>query len=297
MTGHLIHIGYPKTGSNFLRRWFDEHPQLDYAEGGIASFRDVYEIVRRGAVEPTRARYRVTSAEGLATPQASFGVSITEHGTAAWPRPMHETQADTARILSELFPNAKILIVTRGFRSAIFSMFSQFARTAGPGDLAQFCADLERAIPARLDGWDYCWLIGLYERAFGADNVILLPWELLRDDATRFVGTLANRLDVEPLAPSRDRVNPSLSGEELYWYPRMSGVVRRLGSKRLFGLWSRAAFASRLTPVVRMLQGLRPATPLTAADIPESLVNAYRGRADCLSVRPLYAPYAADYLF
>src|SRR5262249_37217403 len=42
MTGHLIHIGYPKTGSNFLRAWFAQHPQLAYADGGIAGFLDAY---------------------------------------------------------------------------------------------------------------------------------------------------------------------------------------------------------------------------------------------------------------
>ena len=28
MIGHLIHIGYAKAGSTFLRSWFAQHPQL-----------------------------------------------------------------------------------------------------------------------------------------------------------------------------------------------------------------------------------------------------------------------------
>ena len=46
MTGHLIHIGYAKAGSSFLRSWFAQHPQLAYAEGGIAGFPDVHALVR-----------------------------------------------------------------------------------------------------------------------------------------------------------------------------------------------------------------------------------------------------------
>jgi hypothetical protein len=296
MTGHLIHIGYPKTGSNFLRGWFRQHPQLDYAEGGIAGFRDVYSIVRHGAGGPRGTLYRVTSAEGLATPHTSFGKPVTEHDTA-WQRPMQESQAATCTILSELFPGAKVLIVTRGFRSAVFSMFSQFTRTAGRGDFATFCANLESVIPERGDGWDYCWLIALYVRAFGAENVIVMPWELLRDDVDRFVRTLEGRLGLEHLAPSRGRVNTSLSAEELYWYPRITGLVRRLSSKRLFRLYARAAFVNRFRLPIRILQRIRPGTPVTAADVPASLLAAYRGRADCLRDDALYAPYAADYLF
>src|SRR5688572_8511748 len=87
MTGHLIHIGYPKTGSNFLRRWFDAHPQLAYANDGIAGFTNVYEVARSGAALPTDVRYRVTSAEGLATPHPTFGDPVSEFD-APWPVPI-----------------------------------------------------------------------------------------------------------------------------------------------------------------------------------------------------------------
>jgi hypothetical protein len=68
MTGHLIHIGYAKAGSNFLRSWFARHSQLAYAPGGIAGFHDIYSLARESASQGRRPLYRVTSSEGLATP-------------------------------------------------------------------------------------------------------------------------------------------------------------------------------------------------------------------------------------
>src|SRR5262249_13996826 len=73
MTGHLIHIGYAKAGSTFLRSWFAQHPQLAYAPGGIAGFRDVYSMVEASASPGLQPLYRVTSAEAFATPVVGFG--------------------------------------------------------------------------------------------------------------------------------------------------------------------------------------------------------------------------------
>ncbi|HEX9985821.1 MAG TPA: hypothetical protein VGF69_21355 [Thermoanaerobaculia bacterium] len=296
MTGHLIHIGYPKTGSNFLRRWFRGHPRLAYADGGIAGFHNVYDIVKAGAGLPSGALYRVTSAEGLATPQPTFGDRISEYER---PRPvrMDEAQAAVCRMLAGLFPTASVLIVTRGFRAAVLSMYSEFARNGGNLEFAPFCAHLETVMPSREDGWDYCYLIGLYTAAFGASNVIVMPYELLRDDPDAFTNTLADRLGVEHFAAPRERVNTSLSPEELYWYPRITRIVKKAAPRRLFHSYALAAFKNRLRIPIRVLQRLRPGAPVTAAAVPERLAEAFRGRADCLRDHPLYQAYAPDYLF
>ena len=105
MTGHLVHLGYPKTGSNFLRGWFLAHPQLAYADGGIAGFHNVYQIAQAGAAPRAGVLYRVTSCEGLATPHPSFGNAVFDYGRER-PLPIAEAQAEVCRILASLFPNA-----------------------------------------------------------------------------------------------------------------------------------------------------------------------------------------------
>ncbi|HEX7808817.1 MAG TPA: sulfotransferase [Thermoanaerobaculia bacterium] len=296
MSGHLIHIGYPKTATNFLRSWFAQHPQLEYVEGGIGGFRDVYDVVRTSASRRSRALYRVTSSEGLATPLADFGAGAISYDRSAG-LSLADAQRTACDTLADLFPNAKILIVTRGFRSAIPSMYSQTVRTGTDSDFEAFCRMLESAVREGIDGWDFCRVVGLYRERFGNDNVIVMPYELLQDDVRAFTSALESRLGLDAFAPAQQRLNPSLTPAELYWYPRFSRVIRKFGSKRVLQIFGRSVQQNRLRAPVAVLQRLRPAASQSTADIPESLVEAYRGRADCLRDEPPYARYAREYLF
>lgn len=277
MSGHLLHVGYPKTGSNFLRRWFRDHPQLAYSEGGIAGFQSVYDIARQGAAPQEDVRYRVTSSESIV-------LSDTRTDPA-------EAQERTCTLLADLFPNAHVLIVTRGFRSMIFSSYSQFIRSGADVTLEEFVAH-----PLLGQPWDYDRVLAMYERAFGAEKVIVLPYELLRDDADRFVRALEERLGLTHQAAKPGRVNTSLSAAEMYWYPRWTRVVQRLPiGSRLKHLYLRGIFANRFRSAVAALQRVRPGTPVTADAIPEELIASYRAKASLLRAHPLYAPYARDY--
>jgi hypothetical protein len=208
-----------------------------------------------------------------------------------------EEQGLICRRLAETFPGAHILIVTRGFRSMILSSYSQYVRTGGPLDLETLVADAQDSA-----AWNYDYLVDLYRTAFGEEKVIVLPWELLRDDAAAFAGAIEQRLGLGrgPL-PDR-RYNPSLSGEELRWYPRLTRALLALPvgerlRRRLFARYARAAFGNRLRRPIRLLQRLRPAAPVTPDLVPEAVLEAYRGQASLLAREPLYAPYAAEYLF
>jgi hypothetical protein len=64
MARHLIHVGYSKAGSTFLQAWFERHPELRFAPGGLGGFNDVDELSRPPGRE---YKYYVTSFEGLCT--------------------------------------------------------------------------------------------------------------------------------------------------------------------------------------------------------------------------------------
>src|SRR3954468_15161755 len=133
MSRHLIHIGYAKAGSTFLQRWFAAHPQIQYVEGGIAGYRDIYDVARQSAEPPPGIRWRVSSSEGLATPHPFVGLRDIDY------RRMHglhlpTAQANVRDALARLFPQASVLLVTRGFRSVMLSSYSQYVRTGGPDD-------------------------------------------------------------------------------------------------------------------------------------------------------------------
>lgn len=288
MTGHLIHVGFPKTGTNFLRRWFREHPQLAYSEGGIAGYRDVYEIARQAAAQPADVRYRVTSCESFTAPHEDTGA---RHYRLEDPIDPAIGQENACATLASLFPNARVLIVTRGFRSMIFSSFSQYVRSGADLSIEEFVRH-----PLIGHPWDYDRVIGLYQRAFGAERVMVMPYELLRDDADGFVRTVAERLGVAHLAPAAERLNTALSPTEMYWYPRLTRIVRRLPiGGRLKRAFLRGVFAGRLRPTIAVLQRLRPGATATADVIPEALIASYRAKALTLRDDPLFAAYAREY--
>jgi len=184
-----------------------------------------------------------------------------------------------------------VLIVTRGFRSMIFSSFSQYIRSGADVPLEEFVRHPLIGRP-----WEYDRVIGMYRNAFGAEKVIVMPWELLRDDVDRFVRALEERLGLPHFAAAAGRMNTSLTPAEMYWYPRLTRLVQRLPiGSRLRRIYLRGIFTNRFRPAVSVLQRLRPGTPVTADAIPEDLIAAYRAKASTLRENPLYAPYAREY--
>lgn len=287
MTGHLLHVGFPKTGSTFLRRWFRDHPQLAYSDAAIAGYDDVYEIARQ-AVAPPAVLYRVTACESFTAPHLDTGRE--HYRPEEWIDPI-VGQENACAALASLFPNARVLIVTRGFRAMIFSSFSQYVRVGASNPIEEY---LRQPV---LDGpWDYDRVIEMYRKAFGAEQVIVMPYELLSEDAGGFVRTLENLLGLSHVAPATDRMNTSLSPVEMYWYPRLTRVMQRLPiGQRLKRLFLRGIFTSRLRPVTALLQRLRPGVPVTADAIPEAAIARYRRKALTLRDNPLFTPYARDY--
>ena len=303
MTGHLIHVGYPKAGSTFLQRWFELHPQLRFADGGVAGFRSVYEMCHaRGE----SYRYHVTSAEGLSFPHESTGgLRVHRPGKTAEPAAgFKEKQAEVCALLRDLFPGSRVLVVTRGFRGMVLSGYSQYVRSGGTLDPAAMCRQLAgRLRDDEHHYYDFDHLIGMYAEAFGEEHVTVLPYELLRDDVTRFVRVLEERLGLEHAAVGVGRVNPSLTPEELYWYPRISraawAVSRLAGGRRerAFRWYAARAFGERLHPLTRVLRRVSPGRRVDWSDFPAELLRHCEGKAERLRNDPLYAPYAADYLW
>jgi hypothetical protein len=279
---HLIHIGYPKTGSNALRAWFAEHPQIAFEEGAIAGFRTVYDIATGAAATGRDVRCRVTSGEGLSTPHPDVGRGSVDYGDSA--AAVAAAQARVRDELALLFPNASVLIVTRGFRSMLLSSYSQYVRTGGALDFADYCASGLEAV------WDYDRLTVLYEEAFGPENVLVLPWEGLRDDPAAFVGTLEARLGLDAPAQAMAGANAAVSPAALAWFPRFA----RLLPPRLF---ARAARGNRLDALARLLQRLRPLPLPDEAAVPESVLRRLDSGAARLRARPAYARYVSDYGF
>jgi hypothetical protein len=215
---HLIHIGLPKTGSTFLQDWFESHPQIAYAKGAIAGFQNVWRLAELAVVPNPDWRCRVTSAESLSCPLSvpPFD-AIGPHTHEA----MQSAQEAVCNTLKALFPDAFILIVTRGFGSILRSGYSQFLRTGGDLSAETLLPDLVR-VAKDFGLYDYDRISALYRGQFGA-RTIVLPYELLRDNQVEFLEQIGQPLGLDPFEPGREAINASLSAAQIRWYP---GVAR-----------------------------------------------------------------------
>lgn len=293
--GHLIHIGYAKAGSKFLQRWFEAHPDLAYRTGGLGGYRSVHDLSAEAASPADRPRWRVTSCEDLAAPQADAGSLVVDY-ERAMQRRWVDGQTAARDALVRMFPGARILIVTRGFRLMILSSYSQYVRSGGREDFATLLRHGGDNHP-----WDYDRLIGDYRAAFGRDHVIVLPYELLRDDPGAFTRAIETRLGVSHFAPAPEAVNLSLSPIELLWYPRLSRLIERVPvgarlKRRLRSSYFDAVDGQRIAWLPRLLQRLRPGSPVTSDLVGDEALATMRGLAETLRDEPLYRAYAADYL-
>jgi hypothetical protein len=288
---HLIHIGLPKTGSTLLQRWLAAHPQIAFRDGGIAGFSDVHDVARQSASPSSGRRLRVTSSEflSLGYSRAGLDVDYDDKGTA-----LPESRARTCASLADLFPTAHILLVTRGFRGAILSTYSEYVRVGGEKGLVAFADEWAR------DFCDLQGIIRLYRERF-AERLIVLPYELLRDDRNAFVREVEGRFGLDHRPVPDERINPSLSGEELYWCPRLARLIRRLPignrlRRAVFRHYTRRIGGRALRLVVRLAARFRPPPPEDLDAVSDALVRSrFGGEAALLRDYPLYAPYAREY--
>jgi hypothetical protein len=295
MIRHLLHIGFPKAGSMFLRKWFKTHPQLAYADGAVAGFRNVWEIARDAAKGGAEPLYRVTSSESFCLPFEDVGQRAVDYKQRR-DADVVSAQAACCRTLAALFPASLVLVVTRGYRSMILSSYSQLVRSGGFVGLDRVLDAMRTPEVIQRSPWNYDRVMALYRNAFGQDNVIVMPYELLRDDTRRFTDLLAQRLGIDSWLPHGRPINESLSPAELYWYPRIGRIACALRPRRLFNAYVWLSFENRLRRPIRMLERLRPLAKVTSADIPDDVVETYRGTAECLRDNELYVPYRREYL-
>lgn len=98
--------------------------------------------------------------------------------------------ASIANRIFQVFPEGRILIVIREQKSIIFSSYKQYVRNGGVCSLQGYLH------PPRSDGriplfnfqyFDYHRLVKFYLDLFGKTNVLVLPYEMFRNDPKKFI--------------------------------------------------------------------------------------------------------------
>jgi len=296
--GHLLHVGFAKTGSKLLQRWFEARPDLGFAPWGIAGFANAHALVATAAAAAATGaeRWHVTSHEALLTPVANL--ADPGRGGAA-SLPTRHGQDRACDLLAALFPKASVLIVTRGFAELIRSFHAELILGGVGESLAGYCAALLDQVRTGRDPFDIDHVLGRYARAFGEERMIVLPYELLRDRPDTFFAHIEGRLGLDPFPFATPRVRPSPPPGEVEAYRSLTRLVRRLPGtpefqRRVGNEWVAALRGGRLAGIARRLSSGR--ADISPAELPEPLIEALRGRSERLRANPLYAGFERDYL-
>ena len=293
---HWIHIGFAKTGSTYLQRWFDDHPQIAYRPGGIAGQYNIHDLVSESQFQSDEFRCRITSCEQIASPpfqqsDASAGPELQSYD----PEASMISCNTTCNLLSDLFPNAHILVVTRGFRSIIRSSYSEMIRQ-GAGVLPHEMLETINQFDIReIFRFDY--IIDLYRDRF-SNRVLALPYELLLEDRREFLNIIETSMGVDQFDIGGELINPSLSASELYWYPRFARIIRKCPTGRIRGrlikLHRTMIARGFWKPIIRIIEhfvGAREAI----FDTSDASLADYTGVSSKLADNPYHTRFRSEY--
>lgn len=215
-TPTFIHVGYPKCASTYLQqsifpsmgnfadltktpretKWmlFDD-------DADAAVFREL--VAAATAHRNPEKNYHIVSYEGfvpnLFRPITDLFWETRKRQGASVDRYAHATRPIAER-LAEAFPGAKIIIVIReqvDWAISQYKMYWRRGHTTKPLEafVEDYCAGYDREIARFMD-------------LFGRENVVVVPFELLLEDALAFVRAITGFIDpdFEPEAP-KSRVN------------------------------------------------------------------------------------------
>ncbi|TVQ32396.1 MAG: hypothetical protein EA376_05875 [Phycisphaeraceae bacterium] len=213
----LIHIGYHKTGTTWLQKHIFSNAQAGFSQPWTRG-----EIIDRFVlVSPFKfdaPSTRAALAPGFQTAERDGRIPVLSAERLSG-NP-HSGAYDGAVITERLhaaYPDAKVLICFREQRSMVASVYQQYVREGDVTSLRRYMRPPERG-RARVPmfSWDYLEydaLIRRYRELFGAEQILAMPYEWLRRDATNFVRKITEFAGADAIeAPPSERRNIALSG-------------------------------------------------------------------------------------
>ena len=216
----VLHVGFSKCGSSYLRAFFSAHPKIDL-------------VWKSGFFTPEFFTPNPSRPTSFAEYQAMFGsqagllpVESDEHLTMPSVHPALGVRgtniADFERLMnriSQLLPGAKIIMVIRNQASLMLSRYSEYLIAGGKVGFEEFATGL---MGVRGEGNHffqnyYFEMISILRRHFAPDQLLILIQEEMSADMSLTEKAVADFLGVgEPLVVKRtflsERKSLSLSG-------------------------------------------------------------------------------------
>lgn len=230
----LIHIGYHKTGTSWLQKKFFENPITGI--NSIAKYKDRPKWV----TEFIKPFYLYDESKVLDYFDECYNPDklnvFSLERLAGYPSTGGYDSLEITQRLKSLFPNAKILIVVREQFSMIKSHYIEYLKANGTAKLEELLTPkrfyLIRNPVFQLSYFNYINLINEYDKLFSKDNVLVIPYELMRENPAKFIENICEFCQIKDYEniinqlPLEQRVNKQISLRDAYLnrsYSRLFG--------------------------------------------------------------------------
>lgn len=191
----LIHIGYHKTASTWLQTHILDNPETLLKR--FFSKKDIRDFIvlphsldfnsQSVKTHHLKLMEKAVTAENLSEDTISV---VSSERLSGHPHSGGYDSKEIADRLKSCFPDAKVLIVIREQKSAISSCYLQYVKYGGTCSIKDYVNPPKRGLPViplfKFEHFDYVKLIQYYRNLFGKDKVLVLPYELFKDEPQKF---------------------------------------------------------------------------------------------------------------
>jgi hypothetical protein len=228
----LIHIGYHKTGSTWLQKHLFDNPERGFfrLSGKIISknhvgLKPTTRFSRKFVFEPGGSIYapgefsvdRMSELLSECNVQPSGVAVLSDERLSGQPETGGFDSYKICKRLSKVFNSPKIFIVIREQKSLIASCYMDFLLKGGTESLLEYMNPTEGGSPKFKKSYlEFHHLISKYFEIFKKENVLVLPYEMFRDNPEDYFIRLGDFAGVEiPRGlPVKERVNAKIN---TYW--------------------------------------------------------------------------------
>ena len=195
----IIHIGLQKTASTFLQKSIFGSMEDFYTPWGHQSAKAIEYFVLQHSDRLDRKAIR----DELKAPRGKV-TAISQEDLIGYPIFGRYYAESTIRRISEIIPEARIVLVIREKRSIIHSNYFQSVRQGRTLSISDMLNPKEfrdgfRPI-IRLDHFEYDLTYSILRKFFRDDQLLILPYELLKFDKNLFLKKLGDfcGVDIKP---------------------------------------------------------------------------------------------------
>lgn len=194
----LIHIGYHKTASTWLQReLFTSKSQIfepfSKKEIGISELGN--HIIEKSiskyshSIIDKELKTAIANILQKKRHQTNKLFVLSDENLSGNPIRMDNRNKQIALLLKQLFSKAKILIVIREQKSIINSLYFQYLSRGGSVGIRQFLAgnNPKQIYKLNPSHYNYDIVVSEYFDLFGRKNVLVLPYEMLKDKPECFI--------------------------------------------------------------------------------------------------------------